>query len=187
MYLNRYDALHLDHSISQSFDLLVLHVVLQLHLLQKSHTFSSAPLAPSSGCEQNKLSITHLQNICQLIDVSLQIVHASLLSTFHCLSSSTTTTSSSSTSTSSLFSGRAPLLSDAHSVADVLGHGPPALPLVGVLLGVHAAQLLHFDDGERLDLLTGVTEVSQSHLKGRHTQRNSLKKKKKENIKMLLL
>lgn len=38
-HLYRYDALHLDHSVSQSFDLLVLHVVLQLHLLEESEKF----------------------------------------------------------------------------------------------------------------------------------------------------
>lgn len=36
--LHRYDALHLDHSVPQGLDLLVLHVVLQLYLLRaQSH------------------------------------------------------------------------------------------------------------------------------------------------------
>lgn len=34
-HLDRYDALHLDHPVPQRLDLLVLHVVLQLHLLQE--------------------------------------------------------------------------------------------------------------------------------------------------------
>lgn len=138
LQLYREYTLHLDHSVPECFDLFILHVVLQLHLLQ---------------------------NVSQLIDVCFQVSHVRLPSL---------------RSSPSLFvppPGRFLLclglvLSDAHRVAHVPRHAPPALSLLRVSLSIRSAQLLHADDGQSLDLLTGVAEISQGHLRDSEERRN---------------
>lgn len=66
-YAHRDDALHLDHAVPQSFDLLILHVVLQFHLLQESHTFIR--LTKCSG----NIDISHRLKLTSRISVSLSM------------------------------------------------------------------------------------------------------------------
>ena len=66
-YLDWDDALHLDHSVSQGFDLLVLHVVLQLDLLQETFT-----IREENDCDAFRYFLP-AQNLTSRMSVSLSM------------------------------------------------------------------------------------------------------------------
>lgn len=122
------DFLHLDHLVPEGTDFHILHVVLLLHLMQ---------------------------NILQLVNVHLEVIHGVSHHTCSPSASSPITVGENILDAFVAYPDRVP---------HVPGHSPPRVPLVGVLLAVGGAQLLHLDDGQGLYLLACVAEVVEGHL-----------------------
>ncbi|TNN87679.1 hypothetical protein EYF80_002026 [Liparis tanakae] len=55
------------------------------------------------------------------------------------------------------------LIANTHSVPNIPSHRPPRVPLVGVLLDIASAKLLHLHDGQGLNFLPCLAEVVERY------------------------